>query len=61
MNPATMKLCALADVVAKLMLRNSTYEWEPEIKDLPCQLESLSVEELLQVSSFFRLTNSQLM
>lgn len=38
------------------MLRNPTYEWEPEIKDLPCQLESISVEELLQVSSFFRLT-----
>ena len=51
-----MKLCALADVVAKLMLRNPTYEWEPEIKDLPCQLESISVDELLQVSSFFRLT-----
>ena len=52
MNPATMKLCALADVVTKLMLRNSTYEWEPEIKILPCQLESISVEELLQVNSF---------
>jgi hypothetical protein len=51
-----MKLCALADVVTKLMLRNPTYEWEPEIKDLPCQLESISVEELLRVSSFFRLT-----
>lgn len=56
MNPATMKLCALADVVTKLMLRNPTYEWEPEIKDLPCQLESIPVEELLQVSAFFRLT-----
>ena len=52
MNPATMKLCALADVVTKLMLRNPTYEWEPEIKNLPCQLESISVEELLQVNSF---------
>ncbi|CAG8007047.1 unnamed protein product [Penicillium salamii] len=29
MNPATMKLCALADVVTKLMLRNPTYEWNP--------------------------------
>jgi hypothetical protein len=51
-----MKLCALADVVTKLMLRNPTYEWKPEMKDLPCQLESMSVDELLQVSSFFHLT-----
>ncbi|CAG7938858.1 unnamed protein product [Penicillium salamii] len=54
MNPATMKLCALADVVTKLMLRNPTYEWEPEIKNLPCQLESISVEELLQNAMFTR-------
>ncbi|KAJ9480605.1 hypothetical protein VN97_g12946 [Penicillium thymicola] len=52
MNFATMKLCALADVVTKLMLRNPTYEWEPKIKNLPCQLESISVEELLKVNSF---------
>lgn len=51
MNPATMKLCALADVVTKLMLKNRTYEWETEIQNLPCQLESISVEEILQVSS----------
>ena len=54
MNPATMKLCALADVVTKLMLRNPTYDWEPEIKSLPSQLENVSVEALLQVR-FFRL------
>ena len=51
MNPATVKLCALADVVTKLMLKNRTYEWEAEIQNLPCQLESISVEEILQVSS----------
>ncbi|CAG8306999.1 unnamed protein product [Penicillium salamii] len=56
MNPATMKLCALADVVTKLMLRNPTYEWEPEIKDLPCQLESIPVDELLQNTIFTRAT-----
>ena len=47
-----MKLCALADVVTKLMQRNPTYEWEPEIKNLPYQLESISVEDTLQVNSF---------
>jgi hypothetical protein len=52
MNPATMKLCALADVVTKLMLKNRTYEWEMEIQNLPSQLENISVEEILQVSSF---------
>jgi len=36
----------LADVVTKLMLRESPTNREPEIKDLPCQLESISVEEL---------------
>jgi hypothetical protein len=50
MNPATMKLCALADVVTKLMLKNRTYEWETEIQNLPCQLENSAVEEILQVS-----------
>ncbi|CAG8902713.1 unnamed protein product [Penicillium nalgiovense] len=49
MNPATMKLCALADVVTKLMLKNRTYEWEMEIQNLPCQLESISAEEILQM------------
>ena len=47
-----MKSCALADVVTKLMLKNRTYEWETEIQNLPCQLESISIEELLQVNSF---------
>ncbi|CAG8365896.1 unnamed protein product [Penicillium salamii] len=56
MNPATMKLCALADVVTKLMLRNPTYEWEPEINDLPCQLESIPVDDLLQNTIFTRAT-----
>ena len=51
MNSATMKLCALADIVTKLMLKNRTFEWEPEIQNLPWQLESVSVEELLQVGS----------
>ncbi|CAP79268.1 Pc09g00210 [Penicillium rubens Wisconsin 54-1255] len=54
MNPATMKLCALADVVTKLMLKNRTYEWETEIQNLPCQLESISVEEILQNEMFTR-------
>jgi hypothetical protein len=51
MNSATMKLCALADIVTKLMLKNRTYEWEQEIQNLPRQLESVSIEELLQVGS----------
>jgi hypothetical protein len=46
-----MKLCALADVVTKLMLKNRTYEWGMEIQNLPSQLENISVEEILQVSS----------
>ncbi|KAJ6163749.1 hypothetical protein N7497_003728 [Penicillium chrysogenum] len=54
MNPATTKLCALADVVTKLMLKNRTYEWETEIQNLPCQLESISVEEILQNEMFTR-------
>ena len=51
MNSATMKLCALADIVTKLMLKNRTYEWEQEMQNLPRQLESVSIEELLQVGS----------
>ncbi|OGE46403.1 hypothetical protein PENARI_c296G03307, partial [Penicillium arizonense] len=47
MNSATMKLCALADIVTKLMLKNRTYVWEQEIQNLPRQLESVSIEELL--------------
>ena len=47
MNPTTMKLYALADIVTKLILKNRTYEWEMEIQNLPCQLESISVEEIL--------------
>ncbi|OGE46717.1 hypothetical protein PENARI_c129G10115 [Penicillium arizonense] len=54
MNPATMKLCALGDIVTKLMLKNRTYEWEPEIQNLPRQLESVSIEELLQNEMFTR-------
>ncbi|OGE46531.1 hypothetical protein PENARI_c205G08071 [Penicillium arizonense] len=49
-----MKLCALADIVTKLMLKNRTYEWEQEIQNLPRQLESVSVEELLQNEIFTR-------
>ena len=51
-NPATVKLCALADVVTKLMLKNGTDEWEMEIQNLPSQLENIPVEEILQVGSF---------
>ncbi|KAI3093177.1 hypothetical protein CBS147333_10124 [Penicillium roqueforti] len=54
MNPATMKLCSLADVVTKLMLKNRTYEWETEIQNLPCQLESISIEEILHNEMFTR-------
>ena len=50
MNPATLKLYALADIVVKLMGKNrSLYEWSDEIQKLPRQLESLSLGELLQV------------
>lgn len=50
MNPATLKLCALADIVVKLMGKNrSVYEWDDEILELPRLLERLSLGELLQV------------
>ncbi|CAG8218578.1 unnamed protein product [Penicillium salamii] len=61
MNPATMKLCALADVVTKLMVKNRTYEWEPEVQNLPCQLENFSIEEVLQVCSSQSSSYTQLM
>ncbi|KAJ5771447.1 uncharacterized protein N7511_003498 [Penicillium nucicola] len=54
MNSATIKLCALADIVKKLMLKNLNYEWELEIQNLPYQLENVPLEKLLQNEIFNR-------
>ncbi|KAJ5778514.1 hypothetical protein N7520_001760 [Penicillium odoratum] len=51
MNAATMKQSALADIVIKLMGKcHPTHEWPVEIENLPEQLETCSLEKILQVS-----------
>lgn len=49
MDPATLKLNDLADIVIKLMSK-SPYEWPAKIEELPDQLKRLPLGELLQVT-----------
>ena len=52
MDAATLKLYALADIVIRLMGKSPLkHEWPVEIDDLPGQLRSRSLKELLQVNS----------
>ena len=52
MDAATMKLYALADIVIKLMGEcHSTHEWPVEIENLPDQLKTRSLREILQVNA----------
>jgi hypothetical protein len=52
MDAATLKLYALADIVIKLMGKShSTHEWPVEIEELPDQLRSRSLREILQVNT----------
>jgi hypothetical protein len=51
MDAATLKLYALADIVIRLMGKCPLeHEWPVEIDDLPSQLRSRSLGELLQVN-----------
>ncbi|KAJ5330491.1 hypothetical protein N7476_000274 [Penicillium atrosanguineum] len=53
MNAATLKLYALADIVIRLMGKSPLkHEWPVEIDDLPGQLRSRSLRELLQTNVF---------
>jgi hypothetical protein len=50
MNPATWKAYALADIVTRLMAKNRSYEWGPDIQTLSHNLRTMAIDALLQVS-----------
>lgn len=49
MNPATWKAYALADIVTRLMAKNRSYEWNADMKTLPDDLRTMTIDSLLQV------------
>jgi hypothetical protein len=49
MNPATWKAYALADIVTRLMAKNRSHQWNTDMKTLPDDLRTMTIDSLLQV------------